>query len=562
MRLVILTFVALFLSGCGVGLCVIEKECSPSPWLDDNGILISGYEIEANRLTVQWPAPKSGVGPFEFRIYQGTATSELATLEQLNGLTPVATVTDAYEYSFSGLASLGTTFAYNVVGRDKFGVPFLYSPRQLFCGGDGTASAPYEICDCGSLQAMNQFLGARYKLAQDVDCRQSAQWNTGKGFYPIGNCGIDNLCFTGDDVPFTGALDGATFSIRGLTIARPTRVSVGMFGLVQGSPSISSIALVETDIEGQVYVGALAGTLRNSLMSDVQISGEVTGLDFVGGLIGFWGTPGLVSTCTRCHSSANVSGNDLIGGLFGVWDGGTLTLQDSSTTGNVSGAHGVGGVVGEQSNGGMTTNVFSSGNISGTTMVGGIAGYSYTATRSRIYATGNITGTNQVGGLYGNLEQGTISQVSFRGSVAGTSEIGGIAGYRLNLTPADCYVTGSVSGTAEVGGIVGHSDSNTLTRCLMLGAVSGSTEVGALVGFTFINPNTFSYNYWNSDTVGVANGVGYFTGTGLPVASSANAVEPRTTAQLRQSATFTTWTFPGIWSIVENVSYPTLTLSP
>ena len=55
---------------------------------------------------------------------------------------------------------------------------------------------------------------------------------------------------------------------------------------------------------------------------------------------------------------------------------------------------------------------------------------------------------------------------------------------------------------------------------------------------------TFVDIYWDATT------------GGQPTGNQPFGVNPRTTAQMQQQATFVGWDFTNIWDIVENASYP------
>ena len=77
---------------------------------------------------------------------------------------------------------------------------------------------------------------------------------------------------------------------------------------------IGNLNLVDIDITGLDYVGALIGYMLNQpTMQNCSVSGTVTGSTCVGGLLGY-AESGAVS---KCSSSADVTGIDAVGGLIG-----------------------------------------------------------------------------------------------------------------------------------------------------------------------------------------------------------------------------------------------------
>ncbi len=59
-----------------------------------------------------------------------------------------------------------------------------------FAGGDGSPGNPYQITNCVQLQEMQNVdvynpVHAYYVLMNDIDCSDTVNWNSGKGFVPI-----------------------------------------------------------------------------------------------------------------------------------------------------------------------------------------------------------------------------------------------------------------------------------------------------------------------------------------------------------------------------------------
>ena len=74
--------------------------------------------------------------------------------------------------------------------------------------GTGTIDDPFRITNVTELQAMNDNMNAYYVLANDIDASETAGWNSGKGFVPIGS----------SSSPFKGYFDGQGYTINGLYI--------------------------------------------------------------------------------------------------------------------------------------------------------------------------------------------------------------------------------------------------------------------------------------------------------------------------------------------------------
>src|SRR5690606_23914392 len=139
---------------------------------------------------------------------------------------------------------------------------------------------------------------------------------------------------------FSGSLNGGDFEISGLTINRPDQDGVGLFGVVGSGASISALGLVNVDVVGQNLVGGLAG-INSGDISGVHISGEVSGDDNLGALVG----QNLEGTIASSYSTASASGVNNVGGLVGWNEGGSI--ENTYATGSVVGSvNNAGGLVG------------------------------------------------------------------------------------------------------------------------------------------------------------------------------------------------------------------------
>ncbi|MDR0596707.1 MAG: putative Ig domain-containing protein [Clostridiales Family XIII bacterium] len=215
------------------------------------------------------------------------------------------------------------------------------------------------------------------------------------------------------------------------------------------------------------------------------------------GLFGYVGTGGTVSDLTV---SGKVTGNNYVGGIAGR-SLGTIerVVNKAAVTSDANYAGGIAGYVG----GGSITDAENTGAVKGNSYVGGIAGYvSSGVTVSNAANSGEVDGDNYVGGAVGRT-QSSVSEVSNTGAVKAansstTSYAGGVIGYidAANVTVSDCYNTGEVTGSVmNLGGIVGGlgiSSNNKIIDCYNTGAVTSTASqgtpsvkacVGGIVGF-------------------------------------------------------------------------------
>lgn len=190
-------------------------------------------------------------------------------------------------------------------------------------------------------------------------------------------------------------------------------------------------------------------------------------------------------------------------------------------------------------------------NVTGQYQVGGLAGeIGSDGAVTSCYATGQVAGDEDVGGLVG-LNQGTITGCYASATVEGRLYVGGLAGENRHQVISS-YATGDVTGNQYVGGLVGSNwgykeRSATITESYSTGAVKGrtigATDLGGLVGE--INYGSVQRSYWDTETSGKVISAGG---------------EGRTTALMRNQATYINWNFAAVWDISpdKNDGYPFL----
>jgi hypothetical protein len=410
-----------------------------------------------------------------------------------------------------------------------------------FQGGDGSVDDPYEISTCQQLQSINntEYLDKNFVLINDIYCGEkdkdnndnglnnTKDWDSGKGFIPIG----------GESTYFTGDFNGRDYQIFDLYINRPDEDCIGLFGYTVGS-SISNIGLENVDITGRSHVGGLVGINENGTISNSYSTGDVSGGGtFVGGLAGV-----SIGNITASYSKGNVSGADnYIGGFVGMSENGTIS--NSYSTGDVSIEDvsmesfdiSVGGFVGG-SRDGTISNSYSTGDVlirgllsdSTECYIGGFVGEGFTEEISNSYSTGDVLVENTsqdyiglyIGGFVGYSYTEEISNSYSTGdvlvrNVLGESYpemwIGGFVGYSYTEEISNSYSTGDVSiedvsGEQPyliLGGFVGYSYTEEISNSYSIGGVlvrdisadGGSISMDA-GGFTGLNGGTISNSAW------------------------------------------------------------------
>jgi hypothetical protein len=232
-------------------------------------------------------------------------------------------------------ASSNMEFDYSKNWRTSYSYPKLKWQER----GDGTSSNPFLIFDCYDLQAMNNDLDAHYQLNNNIDCSITKNWNSGKGFKPIGS----------DGDPFTGSLNGDGYLIEDLFIDR-ARHDVALIGRFNSDYEVTNIGLKNIDFTGEADTGGIVGALSNGTISKSFSEGQISGTKNVGGVAG--GVYQQDSKVSNSYSRVDVSGSgDDIGGLVGDLTG---EVSISYSTGTVSGGSPKGGLIGSNEGGSVT----------------------------------------------------------------------------------------------------------------------------------------------------------------------------------------------------------------
>ena len=241
---------------------------------------------------------------------------------------------------------------------------------------------------CGGLGCIG------YELFADLDFDTNGNgvadagdtyWNHGNGLVPIGSVAV-----------YTATFEGNGHTISHLLVNRDDYT--GLFTRAGSSSDIRNVGLINAEVTGSDYVGALVGT-NGGTITGSYATGRVSGGSFVGGLAGrSWGT-----------------------------------ISGSYATGRVSGERYVGGLAGDQAGRGTISGSYATGRVSGKSFVGGLAGRSW-GTISGSYATGRVSGERYVGGLAGDQAgRGTISGSYATGRMSGESDVGGLVGWGVGI---------------------------------------------------------------------------------------------------------------------------------
>ncbi len=398
-----------------------------------------------------------------------------------------------------------------VLCMSLFGLDKYLPPTGL--SGAGTSDNPYlieDFADLVTLSSTSSYWASGTYIQQTgvIDASSSADLNAGEGFLPIGN----------SSSPFFGHYDGQDFEIQNLNIDRAADEQ-GLFGFCINA-SISNVSMINADISGINYVGAIVGKSSNGLtIKNCSVHGSVTGTQNIGGIAGYLGNSSMIN----CSMIGTITGDSQVGGCLAT--AGNTTIRDCSSAGTISrinqnnNKYNWGGIVAFSNFSSDISHCTSTANVVGNRYSGGIVGYaSQSTTIDSCYASGDVTGGNRIGGLIGNAEgiaylracyaTGDVTSYdqtagAFAGGITGTASV--------NVEISNCYALGDVEAIAFANGFMGYCTSVDIDNCYSIGELtvsSGAPKDGFAYGDgSYTCENSFwDYNtsQVSTSTIGIA----------------------------------------------------------
>ena len=362
----------------------------------------------------------------------------------------------------SGGNTLSYLYFYVTINSISTPPPSSSGCGTFFSGGSGTVGDPYQISDATTLRHVSY-------------CTSSSTY-----FVQTRNIDLGGSASPWTPIPLYGKYDAANYSISNLYIVGSAALNVGLFSTMSNGASISNLTLSSVSVSGGQYVGALIGSMSGGSITNVTVSGTVTGNSIstgsgvvVGGFVGFI-TGGSI---TSSSSSANVvfnpstsnSGTMSIGGFVG-------RIIISSTNASISSAAATGSITISGASNSNASSIYSGGFVGNIDTSGGYISSSITNS----YATGT-------------------QSYDFTPTAAMTALIGGFIGHETSIWPststiARCFSGGNMSFVGRnnivlyLGGFVGAMNGEALTDVYTMGSIavtgSGSSQpnIGGLIG--------------------------------------------------------------------------------
>jgi len=133
--------------------------------------------------------------------------------------------------------------------------------------------------------------------------------------------------------PFKGTFDGNGKLIYNLYIDQPNTPYQGFFGYTLNA-NLYNVGLVNITASGRNYTGGMVAYAANTYMRDCYVNGgTLFALSYCGGLVGYQ-EQGTNSIISGCYNTCEVTGNNYVGGLIGFSN--YSTVRNSYVAGRVS----------------------------------------------------------------------------------------------------------------------------------------------------------------------------------------------------------------------------------
>lgn len=195
----------------------------------------------------------------------------------------------------------------NTEGSTSVSVKQKKSDNPKFEAGNGTETDPYIIATATQLDEVRNFPSACFELSKDIDLSSYLNSNS-SGWTPIKD--------------FTGKFDGKKHTIKSLWISLSSIENVGLFANIQGysdnkRASVSNlfVNISKKGITGGSRVGGICGNLSYGNIENCMVTGDISGYQYVGGIVGDDNGKSSVSQCASSGNIIAIDGN--VGGIAG-----------------------------------------------------------------------------------------------------------------------------------------------------------------------------------------------------------------------------------------------------
>ncbi len=239
-------------------------------------------------------------------------------------------------------------------------------------------------------------------------------------------------------------------------------------------------------------VGGLIGNLTATLtgteyeVTNCFASGNVSGVSYIGGLIGGYTTETVQITFESCYATGDITsvgtGNNSAGGFIGA--GKMAVYHNCYALGKVTGRSNIGGFIGDSTLAAYFIECYSKGDVYGIgTSVAGFIGSVANGTFEKCFSTGNVIATtNNAGSFVSNFTNASSATDCYAvGNSDANGNVSGFAQGTVDCTLTRCYAAGNAVGTGAAGGVIasGFTSASSINSCFALNQLvsAGGTRV-------------------------------------------------------------------------------------
>jgi hypothetical protein len=268
---------------------------------------------------------------------------------------------------------------------------------------------------------------------------------------------IKNLNIDHVQINVTGSL--SSFIYAGTLVALNS-------GTIENIVSIDGTLNAKSRSGNPGFIGGLVGWITGGTLNNIQNNLDINS-DYstsLGGIVGY-STSNLNFT-NLINRGDILSSSEFVGGVLGKSNN-TSLFSECGNEGNVTGINYVGGIIGTGRNNYPITinNSYNFGLINGSSYVGGMVGVSFDLNIMESINFGNVSGLQYIGGLVGQVEKGnalitnSINRANIVASGVFSGGFVGLSGASTVITISDSLSLGSIFGGDGVvdgtGGFVG-----------------------------------------------------------------------------------------------------------
>ena len=260
-----------------------------------------------------------------------------------------------------------------------------------FAGGSGTPGDPYQVATAEQLSNVRTNLAAEYIQTADIDLGVPP-WDSGSGdgWDPI--AGDFSGVYDGDGFVISNLFINRPTSSRQALF----EYLVGSATARIRNVALENVDITGENIVGTIVASGDSVPPSDGRIVDSYATGILRGSEQLGGLVSRSRQISIEGSFADVTVTAISGSQQYVGGLVGWAGSGSRPIADSYALGDVTGIDAVGGLVGYQ-NGGDIERSYAAGVVSGSTNTGGLVGLQDSGSVTDSVYNTNTTGQSDLG---------------------------------------------------------------------------------------------------------------------------------------------------------------------